>query len=173
MRGLGIDPGFRRMGWASVERYQNHPHYHLSGVLHFPPVGKFQDERVQYIEELVPEAELILDLTQPEFVVNETVPAVGSFGGVQMYLANVAVTVMQTMAVARGLPIRQIGANRVQSKIAVGRKGRKTTKPQVRNGVIQLLPELETRRKEWTGKRAIYEEPDAIAVILAELGFEN
>jgi Holliday junction resolvasome RuvABC endonuclease subunit len=169
MKLLSFDPGMRRMGWAWLEREGDTITYLNSGVLHFPEMKPFQKQRLQYVKEAQAELAILFDLTQPDAVVNETVPAIGTFNGVQMYLANVAITVVQTVAFQRGLPVNQIGATSVHSKFFPGRKG-KVTKPKLRNAVIELFPELESRRKEWTGKGAIYEEPDAIAIGAVELG---
>lgn len=172
MRVLAFDPGMKRMGWASLDREDGVLHYHMSGVYHFPEIKPFQKQRLLYIKELTAELPTLFDLTQPDLVVNETVPAVGSFNGTQMYLANVAITVVQTVAFQRGLEVNQIGATSVQSKFFPGRKG-KITKPKMRDAVIELFPELSYRKGEWTGKKAIYEEPDAIAVGAVELGYSK
>jgi Holliday junction resolvasome RuvABC endonuclease subunit len=179
-RVLAFDPGFQRMGWASIGWDRGSLYYHMSGVFHLDPIlekvvssgSKYQQRRIDYVESLAYALPTLFDLTQPDAVVNETVPAVGSFNGTQMYLANVAITVVQTIACQRGLPVSQIGATSVHSKFFPKHKG-KVTKPKLRNAVIELFPELAPRKSEWTGKTAIYEEPDAIAIGAVELGYSR
>jgi Holliday junction resolvasome RuvABC endonuclease subunit len=171
---LALDSGAARMGWANVDRVDGKPVYYSSGILHLPGDGKkTQEYRIELVNEVAHSASALLDLTTPDYVVNEIIPSVGggNFAAAgQSYLANTAVTVFQAVAVMKGYRVVQIAANSVQARIAVGRRGRKTTKVQVRNGVFQLLPELEDRKKAWV---KIFDEPDAIAVGLAELGFRN
>lgn len=180
MNVLALDPGAERMGWAIVGRDGFTPVYFHSGTLDLPGKGKtYQEYRVRLVQEVAASADALLELLQTiggEFyMVNEIVPAVGGPGFMasgQSYLANTAVTVAQTMAVRRGIRVEQIAANTMQSKIAIWPKGKKTKdkKRPVRNGVIQLLPELAGRKKDWTKE---FDEPDAIGIGLAELGFKN
>lgn len=162
------------MGWAHVGRDGSTPIYYLSGILELPGNGeKPQVYRVELVKEVTASFDALLELTQPDYVVNEIIPSVGggNFAAAgQSYLANTAVTVCQAVATLRGVPFVQIAANSVQAKIAVGRKGRKISKVQVRNGVIQLLPELADRKKDWV---KVFDEVDAIAIGLVELGFKN
>lgn len=177
MRVLGIDGGAERLGWAIVEDGSNGPVYLGSGLVKMPrDKGVFQEYRLEFIEAYVraltkPGSILDQSLLEVDEVVNETVPAVGSFRGTQMYLVNVGITVIQTLAIERGIKVSQIGATTVQSMIVGKRaKGVKVTKPQVRNGVISLLPELAPRKRDWVKH---FDEPDAIAVALAHLGYKN
>lgn len=173
MRVLFFDGGAKRLGWASVERTEaGLPAYHISGILDLDkPEGEaFQAYRLRLTEELTNSIPALVELTQPDEIVTETLPPVGFNNSVQSYLVNVALTVVHVVALQRGLPLSQIGATTIQSRIAIGRKGRKTTKAQVRNGVIQLLPELSDRKSQWV---KVFDEPDAIAGALTHLGFRN
>ena len=88
-----------------------------------------------------------------------------------MYLVNVAMSNVRALAIERGIPVHQIGATTVHKRLVGKRpKGKKITKVQVRNGVIKLLPELEHRKRDWVKH---FDEPDAIAVALAFLGYKN
>lgn len=177
---LSFDSGAERMGWAIVGRNGQNPVYYHSGILELPGKGKtYQEYRIRLVEEVSHSSGLLVDLllaTDPDgYVVNEIVPAVGGPGFMasgQSYLANTAVTVAQTVAILRGVRVEQIAANTMQSRIAIYRNGKKIKdkKRPVRNGVIQLLPELEARKSDWTKH---FDEPDAIGVGLAELGFSN
>jgi Holliday junction resolvasome RuvABC endonuclease subunit len=175
---LCVDGGAERLGWGILEREGNKPVYIDSGLVSFPQSafpGTFQEYRLglidYYVDHLIRPGSIFDDSFLPiTDVVTEILPPVGFGNGVQAYLVNVALTVVQTIATLAGLPVHQISASTVHSKIAVGRKGRKVTKVQVRNGVIQLLPELAPRKREWV---KIFDEPDSLAVGLTYLGFKN
>lgn len=177
IKALSFDSGAERMGWASIwaaDRENGQPPfpvYHASGILALPQRDlKFQDYRLELIAELCESIPFLLEFAQPDVVTTETVPAVGSFGGTQMYLANVACTTVQVIAHQHGLPVKQIGATTVHKHMAPNRnKGQKATKVMVRNGVISLLPELAPRKKEWV---KVFDETDAIANGLTYHGFE-
>lgn len=99
---------------------------------------------------------------------SEIVPVVGGgnfVAATQSQLAATAVTTFQGIAVDRGYEIKQIGATTIKKKIG-GKQ--KATKVGVRNGVIELLPILVDHKKQWT---KIFEEPDALAVGLTDLGY--
>src|SRR3954463_13223701 len=141
---LCIDGGAERLGWGILEREGNRPVYLDSGLVSFPQsafAGTFQEYRLAlteyYIDHLTRPGSVFDDSFLPVTeVVTEMLPAVGFGNGVQAYLVNVALTVVQTIAMLAGLQVHQISARTVQSKIAVGRKGKKVSKVQVRNGVI-------------------------------------
>jgi Holliday junction resolvasome RuvABC endonuclease subunit len=175
---LCVDGGAERLGWGILEREGNKPVYIDSGLVSFPQTGfagTFQEYRLglinYYVDHLTRPGSVFDDSFLPiTEVVTEVLPPVGFGNGVQAYLVNVALTAVQVIATLADLPVHQISANTVQKQIAVGRKGRKVTKVQVRNGVIQLLPELAHRKKEWV---KIFDEPDSLAVGLTYLGFSN
>lgn len=175
MKVLGIDGGAERLGWAIVEDDGKKLSYLDSGIVRMPRNKggtTFQNYRIEFIKNYVslltaPGSILDQSINPVDAVVNETVPAVGSFGGTQMYLVNVAVTILQTITVARDIPLYQIGATSVHTTIVGKRpKGKKITKPQVRNAVIDLLPEVAHRKSDWIKS---FDEPDAIAVAAAYL----
>lgn len=175
MRVLGFDPGAERMGWASLEYENSEITYHMSGVISIPKGNlKPQQYKLELVVTLAHWVPTLLDLTEPDEVASEIVPSVGGGGfmaSTQGYQANTAITVVHTIACLSGLPVIQYGANTVQKRIAIGTKpGGKVSKVQVRNGVIQLFPELEPRKREWV---KIFEEPDAIAVAATHVGARN
>jgi Holliday junction resolvasome RuvABC endonuclease subunit len=174
MRVLSFDPGAERMGWASIEADDTGLHYHMSGLIPIPR-GKMkpQEYKLDLIATVAYWTPTLFDLTEPDAVVSETVPSVGGgnfIAAAQSYMANTAIVTVQAIAFTGGYPVFQIAANSVQSKIAIGRTGRKVTKVQVRNGVIKLFPELEDRKRDWV---KVFEEPDAIAIGAAHLGADN
>lgn len=173
MRCLAFDSGAEHLGWASIGSENNSPYYHMSGIIHLPRGAQaFQEYRLEITHTLAVWIPTLVDLTEPEFVVSEIIPPMGFNNSVQSYLANVAITVVHATILNMGLSdIRQISATSVKSQIAIGGKGKKRTKVNVRNGVLKLFPELEARRKEWS--RAPWDEVDAIAIGAAALGFSN
>lgn len=169
---LGIDGGAERLGWGLLERGDK-PIYLDSGIISLPRGSKvYQAYRLEIISFYVENLWRLIDdpYIPIDVVVNETVPAAGTFNGTQMYLVNAVVAAIQALTMERGIKVDQIGATSVQSRIAVGKKGRKTSKVQVRNGVIELLPELLPRKSEWV---KVFEEPDALAVGLAYMEYSN
>jgi hypothetical protein len=104
-------------------------------------------------------------------VVTEIVPPRGMNDFAQGYLANVMATTIHAIAIYHGVKVEQVSARKVHNQIAIGGKTKNPTKPQVRNGVLQLLPELkDSKAKEWV---KIFEEPDALAIALWRLGYTN
>lgn len=173
MNVLAIDPGAERIGWASLEGPLPNglPGYHLSGVIPIPRgTQKFQEYRMALAATLVHWCPTLFELTQPDIVVSEIVPSRGAAINEQLYLSNVAISTIHAVAMAQGIECVQVAARTVQTRIAIRGKSKGVTKPQVRNGVLKLLPELEHRRSDWT---KIYEEPDALAIGLNHLGFTN
>lgn len=178
MRTLNFDGGAERMGWAMLARidYTNADpglYYHMSGILALAKGDKekYQDYRLRLIEEVSTSVPILIETWKPDVIVTEVLPPNGFGSPFQAYLANVALTTVQVIAYQNDIPVEQVSARTVQAKIAVGKtKGKKITKPQVRNGVLALFPELEERRKEWVKH---FDEPDAIAIGATFLGAEN
>lgn len=168
MRILSIDPGATRAGWAILE---TGPVYVDSGVIPYPRNGlPFQEYRLNLAKYWVGIAQDLIGGWSPDVLVSETVPSRGMNIPEQGYLANVQITTVHAIAYMSGIKVVQVSANSVKSKIAVRGRGKKITKPQVRNGVISLLPELKPRISDWV---KIFEEPDALAVGLYFLGHTN
>jgi hypothetical protein len=186
MRTLNFDGGAERMGWAMMSRtavVNGRPelYYHMSGLLSLAKGNKerYQDYRIRLITEVATSVPVLIEAWQPDIIVCEVLPANGFGSPFQAYLANVALTTVQVIAFQRGIPIDQISARTVQSKIAIRGKSKKITKVQVRNGVLALFPELEEYKHEWFitnskgVKTPIFDEPDAIAIGAAYLGASN
>jgi hypothetical protein len=179
MRTLAFDSGAEHLGWASIGSEvsavtgREYPYYHMSGIIEMPRGNQaFQEYRLEMSRTLCYWIPTLIDLTEPEFVVSEIIPPMGFNNSVQSYLANVAITVVHAIVLCReNLPLKQVSAVAVQSQIAVGKKTKKTSKVQVRNGVLELLPELKHRKSEWS--RSPWDEVDAIAIGLSSLGFTN
>lgn len=171
MRVLAFDPGAERLGWASLLREGGVNHHHLSGILALPRKDSdlsFQEYRLQLTYELTQSLAALFDLCAPTEVANEILPPAGFRNPTQSYLANVALTVVHVLAAQRCLPVWQYGANTIQTYIVP--KGKKKTKVQVRNAVLELFPELQDRKRGWM---KVFDEPDAIATAVKHLDARN
>src|SRR5208282_5558430 len=140
MRILSFDPGATRAGWAVIDDGR----LIASDVVHHPrlPNQKFQVYRMELTEFWAQEIWELLDEYKPGVVVTETVPSRGAGIPEQLYLANVMVTTVHTIALAEGVNCIQVSARTVQAHIAKRKEGVKITKVQVRNGVLERCPEL-------------------------------
>lgn len=173
MRVLAFDPGALRCGWAIVSEGQGKYEYHDSGIYGLDrldsPKEPYQQYRLRLIKYWAHTSSWLYADNWVDGVVSEIIPAVGggNFGAdTQGKLAATVQTVIETMAHWAHLSIWQLAAVTVKKQVTgVGR----ATKPKVRDGVLTMLPELESRRKEWTGKDAVWDEVDALAVGLAYL----
>lgn len=168
MRTLALDPGAKRMGWAVLDAGVSGPRYYGSGIIGLDrgTNEKYQDYRVRLIKHVVLEGNALLLLMKPYEMVSEILPVSGFNNMAQPLLAATAITVMQTLCWDQGIQLHQIGATTVKARIAGNHKGSKVS---VRNGVLQLLPELAPKKKQWVKE---FDEPDAIAIGLTHLGFD-
>lgn len=176
MRVLSLDVGSKRMGWGVIYKgglgwspYQ----YIASGVLGLDqePDQKFNDYRLQIIEYWVSVGQNLIDLYQPDLVVNEIMPMVdpqrGRSAATQSVLAISAITAFQTICVLNKVPVKQLAAVTVKKRITGDAKA---TKVQVRNGLFTMIPMLESLKKPlWKGNTKWEDESDAVAVGVAYL----
>lgn len=165
MRVLSFDPGASRMGFAVLE---DGPKYIDSGIV---SVQKETDEayqqyRLRLIHFWANKMSKMLRSFKPDVVVSEIVPVKGFSDPSQAYLAGAAIGAAQTIAALRKVPSVVVSAASVKASVAE----HKASKVQIRNAVIETLPELEPRRKEWT---KIFDESDAIAIGLHYLRGQN
>jgi Holliday junction resolvasome RuvABC endonuclease subunit len=172
MKVLAFDPGAVRMGWAVLEKHENKgvigtPILHASGISGVRRGDlEYQHYRLQLIEFWLERTENLLQY-KPDLVVNEIIPAVGGGNFVvatQSQLAATAITTVQSVTLGKSIPVIQIGATTVKKRI--GGNG-KATKVQVRNGAMALT-NTQSLKKYWT---SIMDEPDAIAIGLAAMGY--
>jgi Holliday junction resolvasome RuvABC endonuclease subunit len=160
------------MGWAVLEKNENKgvistPTLIASGIsgLHRGDF-EYQHFRLLLIDFWSNHTTNLLRY-RPDKVVNEIIPAVGGGNFVvaaQSQLAATAITTVQCVTLQHNIPVTQIGATTVKKRI--GGSG-KATKVQVRNGVMELT-NTQALKKFWT---KVMDEPDAIAVGLAEMGY--
>lgn len=166
MNVLALDPGAKRMGYALLE---HGPIYQVSGIIGLERGNEsyhaYRLNLINYFEEW---ADNFLAVFDPDVVVSELLPVKGFRDMSQALLAATAITTVQTVAMGRNVVVAQVPAQTV--KMAMTGVAR-ATKVKVRNGVVDLLPELEPKRMgSWTKE---FDEPDAIAVGLTYLGYEN
>lgn len=172
MKILALDPGAKRCGWAVLSEGSGdagRSKYIASGYLGLDATGNYQEHRLHLIEYWVQEGGRLLDVYRPRTVVSEIVPPAGGniASIINRQLALTVVTTVQALSYDWGCIVAQMAANTVKKQIGGGGKA---SKVKVRNGVLLMLPELEPRRPEWTGKEAVWDEVDALAVGLAYLG---
>jgi Holliday junction resolvasome RuvABC endonuclease subunit len=161
MRVLGIDPGAERLGWAEVEDGV----YLDSGLITLPrnkPSETYQTYRLRIIETYSLYFGQLLDVRPPDLVVCETVPVTGGnlASIIQRQQAATASTVVQSLAYARGILVKQVAANTAKKKLTGNQKA---TKVAVRNKVIETFPELAPRKREWM---KVFDETDAIGIAI-------
>lgn len=172
---LAFDPGAKRCGWAALDTDGEGPRYVASGIsgLSRTRNGKkalYQEYRLSLIDHWIEETDKLYSEFRPDMVVTEIVPVATSRGSnfvlaADSQLVGTVVTTIQAMAKLEQIEVKQIAAGTMKRKIG-GVKD--ATKPKVRNGVLSLLPELEPRRKEFM---KVFDESDAIALALTQLGF--
>lgn len=171
---LAIDPGGERLGWAVVEGTGESsfaPTLHGSGILINPRDEKepWQEYKLRLIKRMVAQTNWLLTFNTFEAAVGEIIPATGSENynrGTQGQLAGIASVSMYAILNDKGYEVSQIGATTVKKNIGGAKDA---TKVKVRNGVFELIPTTKVRFKEWT---KIFDEPDAIAIGLAHLGYK-
>lgn len=168
---LAIDPGAKRLGWAVVERNAfGEPRCPVSGIFHCDrQVGEaYQDYRLRAMREVVGWSETISKTYVFGEVVHETLPVKGFNDMGQAYLALSVISAVAGFFMTVRHPVVQIGATTVKSKIGGSNKA---TKVRVRNGVWQLIPDLQGRGPNWKKGSKFFDESDAVAIGLAYLGF--
>jgi Holliday junction resolvasome RuvABC endonuclease subunit len=101
----------------------------------------------------------------PTVMVTEIIPVKGFNDMGQAYLALSVVSAMVGYAMGQGINCEQIGATTVKARIGGSNKA---TKVRVRNGVWQLIPDLQKKASQW---KKVFDESDAVAVGLAYLGY--
>jgi Holliday junction resolvasome RuvABC endonuclease subunit len=171
-RGLAYDSGAERMGWSVLEGDgETAPKYIDSGIMKVPQ-GKmdYQPYKLHLIEQWTYIAPAQFVQYRPDFIVGETVPAVGFNNSTQSELAKAAIITVIAMAYTHGIPVYQIAANTVKKHI--GGSG-KASKVKVRDGVIYFLPELAPRKFDWQESKKTMDEPDALGIGLAKLGYSR
>lgn len=130
----------------------------------------YQEYRLKLLDFWIETTPNLLESYRPDKVVSEIVPVVGGGNFVvatQSQLAIAAVTVVQVVAKQYGIPVTQIGATTVKTRIGGDKKA---SKVKVRNGVFKIMPELERFKKEWV---KMFDVSDAVAIGLTDMGYNN
>lgn len=130
----------------------------------------YQPYRLALLDLWIEQTPILIERYEPDEIVSEIVPPVGSGGFVvatQSQLALCAITTIQIIAKQHGIPLKQVGATTVKTRIGGGKKA---TKVAVRNGVFRIIPDLEDRKKEWT---KMFDVSDAVAIGLTHWKYDN
>lgn len=162
------------MGWAVLQTRLGEPSLVASSYALLERNDQdYQPYRERLLNYWTRRTASLLNEYKPDKVVTEIVPPVGfgqSGGNIQAQLATAAITAVQVVTLVFEIPLEQISATTMKKKLTGNGRA---TKPKIRDGVLKLLPSLESRRKEWTGAKAIWEETDAMGVGLVALGYKN
>lgn len=177
MRVLSFDPGAERQGWGVIQTTLDRPKHVASSYVQVArgkdkQKTKYQPYRERLLNFWTRHAQQLIETYKPDKVATEIVPPVGfgqSGGNVQAQLATASITAVHVVTIIYEIPLVQISATTM--KEAIGGHG-KATKVKIRDGVLKLLPELEPRRHEWTGSKAVFEETDALGIGLVALGYK-
>lgn len=163
---LAIDPGAEKCGWAILEPG---PKLIDSGVQKWPRGSNeaYQAYRLRVEHDALWFFDAILASQHIGRVVNEIVPPAGFNNSSQSYLANCVASALHCAGFSRGCSVSQISARTVQSRVAKKKSGNHITKAQVRNGVIEIMPEV---GKALTQHLMEWDRWDAIALGLTSLG---
>lgn len=174
MKVLAFDVGAKRMGACVLEGDGiQEPKYIWSSILGLDKEEDqtYQEYRLELIQYWSSVGEKLIDIHQPNLLASETIPLIGAGSASQQsVLAATAITAIQTIAFQRDIPIKQIAAVTVKTRIG---RVKTATKPVVRDGVIDLIPSVANRKKDWTASKKGFDESDAAGVALTSLGYDN
>lgn len=171
-RVLAVDPGALRLGWALLDDGGDPYRYIESGIYGIErgddePFQGYRDRLRDYWRALSP---TLVERTAPDVLVAELLPAVGAgnfIAATQSELAKTAFLILELEALRQGVRVERIAANTIKKRLTGSGKA---TKVRVRNAVCEVLPELLSRKADWT---TIFDEPDAIGVGLVALGYKH
>lgn len=171
MKVLALDPGAKRLGWAVLyTKADGSPGYVNSGIWSCEREDgeAYQAYRLRAMKEVSVWAnQMVIRFPTPINVVSEILPVKGFNDMGQAYLALSVVSAITGIYMSHGYKVSQIGATTVKARIGGTAKA---SKVRVRNGVWQLLPELQSKASEW---KKVYDESDAIAIALTHLGYQR
>lgn len=149
MKVLGLDPGFERLGFGVVT---NEPELKLETLGIIPTEWDYTvswnenlNSGIQNIADQFPRLLMIYD---PQEIAAEIVPA-GKIGS-KSELVTAAITVCKTIAYNFGIQWKDYGANTVKKTVA---SDGNATKAQVRNAILELFPDWQTKHKAEKAKQ--------------------
>jgi len=139
MRILGIDPGFRRLGYACVNAGESLS-LETYGVVENTRLAatKFNPHLNSGIEHLAVKVPKLLHETDPGYIVAEIVPA-GKLGSNDS-LVIAAITTCKVIAYQFGVTWIDVAANTLKKELTGDGKA---TKARVKNEVLSLFPEVD------------------------------
>lgn len=163
MRVLAFDSGAKRAGWAALSNDTGKIVYIDSGIRELPRSSKetYQDYALSLTGYWCAATQELINTYKTEYVITEIVPVRGMNDFAQGYLAHTMSVAVKATASYMGAIISQVSATKVQNEIGIKGRAKKMTKPNVRNGVISILPKLEGILRA-DGK--VFERSDAIAI---------
>lgn len=141
---VGIDGGMVRLGLAAVS-IQNGEIDLLTYGLIANPRGEesFNEFLTDGITQITNDFPRFIDLTRPNLIVSETIPA-GKLGSSDSQVIA-AVTTCHVLAIQFGIPWRNVAANTVKKEFTGDYRATKTL---VRNTVLDMFPTIATRHAE-------------------------
>lgn len=165
---IGIDSGAKKCGFACLGLSHETILIWADAIgQETDPGEKYGEARRRLVQDWTNFLADLFDEWTPQMVVCETVPITGAANASgQRLKALMVVVVAQVLCVQRGILFLEVAANTV--KLKVTGKG-DSTKPKIREAVIEIFPELADRRKEMTATPDI---SDAIAVALTGVGYD-
>lgn len=178
MRVLSFDPGSVRMGWAVQDGVPPlQPKHVASGVFYYPRGDRepYQPYRLKMLEDwFTNNTPMLLDEYAPHKVATEIVPSrgAGEAGMTKLMLAQSNVDAVDCACMVWDVPFEQIAHSTwVKAVYGEHKKDEKVTKQKARNAVLEWYPELRTLY--WKAWLKEFEQPDAIGVGLAGMGYKR
>lgn len=144
IRILGIDPGFQRLGLASLIKEGDEITVFNYGLInHERDAAHTWNEHLNSgIHQIVNDFPRLLDISRPDYICAELVPP-GRLGA-NSELVVAAITCCKVIAFQFGIPWKDYGANTIKKDFTGVDKANKTL---VRNTVLKQFPAIGERHK--------------------------
>jgi crossover junction endodeoxyribonuclease RuvC len=140
---LGIDGGMVRLGLGVVKIENDSISLGSYGVIETPRNElSYNDFLTAGITRITNDFPRYLDLARPDLIISETIPP-GKLGSSDSQVIA-AVTTCRVVAIQFGLPWKNIAANTVKKGLTGDGRA---TKARVRNEILALFPEMQTRHE--------------------------
>lgn len=144
MNVVGLDGGMVRLGLGAVTYDKGSIDLLTYGLIGNPRgEEKFNDFLTIGITQIVNDFPKFLDLTRPDVIVSETIPA-GKLGSSDSQVIA-AVTTCHVIAIQWGIPWINVGANTVKKNLTEDYRASKTL---VRNTILDMFPTVAVRHAE-------------------------
>ncbi len=145
MQILGLDGGMTRLGIGVVKVEDDQVRLVTHGLIYHPrdPEQKFNQHLNSGIAQIVTDFPRLLDLTKPDLIISEYIPA-GKLGSNDS-LIIAAVTTCKVIAFQFGIDWVDIAASTVKKELTGDGRASKIL---IRNTVFDLYPLVEARHKQ-------------------------